>query len=311
MPPEPKANAWRDTELMDVPVLRTELISSTDERPQTRDTAAARSGGGDARRRASSARSTSRRRTSGSARPSRRTLERRARRRRRAWAAGAVLSLLALLAVGGLYQIVGRAPEPRSLETAAATRPGAGLDGPFASTPASPALTEPLERPAEAGVAAGSGQSTGAATPGMSTPIGPAPIPATPAQSTGAIGPKVTPAGRESTAQAVLPFIPGSQVVESDNEPQAAAGGGSTWAATLSMQGPLEPVVAFYRQQLTRGGSTAPAGAALTEVNPGPGQVLMSIGNPADGSHSAVWIGTVDGQVLVRLMRTQAQASNP
>jgi hypothetical protein len=228
---------------------------------------------------------------------------------------------VAVLAVGGLYQVIGGAQGPGQSATLA--NAGSGGTSGAQSSPAAPLLTT-AERPGDAAsaasIATGGAPSvpfTASTVPGPgsnATPVGPAPVPTLPAATTATAKgpvPRVTTAGREATAEAILPFMPGSQVVESDAEPQAVAGGGSTWAATLSMQGQLDQAVAFYRQQLSRGTNGQTAGAALTEVNPGPGQVLMSVGNPADGSHSAVWIGTVDGQLLIRLMRTQAQAATP
>ena len=83
----------------------------------------------------------------------------------------------------------------------------------------------------------------------------------------------------------------------------------TTWAATISSNDPVDRVAAYYRQLLAA--ETGTGSAALTEVTPGPGQVLLSLGNPGDGSHSAVWIGSSEGQVLIRLMRTQGPSATP
>jgi len=100
-----------------------------------------------------------------------------------------------------------------------------------------------------------------------------------------------------------LPIMPGTEVLETDTDQQAAAGN-SNWTATLSSAEPMAQVAAYYRQQL--GALARPGGPGLTETSPSSGQLLISVPNPDDGSHSAVWIGETDGQVTIRLLRTHS-----
>jgi len=224
---------------------------------------------------------------------------RRGRRRQHTWLAVTVLGAVSVLAVSGLYQLLGRAPAP--LPKDAWVIAGAERVTPITSPPPLPRAATP----APVGQATQGPQPQQQAAPAVAA-TAPTAAPAAPAPTAGP-APRVTTAGRG--APAVLPFIPGSQVVESDTEPQQAPGGGTTWAATLTSQDPVDKAVAYYRQLLSA--EARPGGATLTEVTPGPGQMLLSLGNPGDGSHSAVWIGQSDGQVLIRLMRTQGPATTP